>query len=205
MNEENSGHSKFQANAAHLWTPVPLHLNLRRWSGKKLVVKFGWHIAQRRILDPKFSCAGACSGSRDCPFTKGSDSHYTDILSFLQPAGLRKGVSVAKLLFPTSVPTPCMCFKTIPGLEGGKGFHCLICKGTKWISDTGGRVVWITSEGSLYFLAIEMGKSTYSNSVNLEAPEGGQYHTAWETASFSEFCAKRHISMNKGMWLSLTY
>lgn len=79
MNEENSGHSKFQANAAHLWTPVPLHLNLRRWSGKKLVLKFGWHIAQGRILDPKFSCADACSGSRDCPFTKGSDSHYTDI------------------------------------------------------------------------------------------------------------------------------
>lgn len=29
----------------------------------------------------------------------------------------------------------------------------------------------------MYFLAIKMGKSTYSNSVILEDPKGGQYHT----------------------------
>ena len=86
MNEENSGHSKFQANAAHLWTPVPLHLNLKRWSGKKLVLKFGWHIAQGRILDPKFSCAGACSGKQRLPFYQRLRFSLHRHLSFLRGA-----------------------------------------------------------------------------------------------------------------------
>ena len=124
-------HSKFQANAAHCWTLVPLHSDLRRWSRKKLVLRFGSQIAQRRSLDPKYSYASVCSVV-EINLVPRAELLTTNIQagSSLQPAGkiwgeVRLLREAWQILLTRSITTPpCICWETKPSRLGiqRKGF-----------------------------------------------------------------------------------
>lgn len=125
-------HSKFQANAAHCWTLVPLNPDLRRWSRKKLVLRFGSQIAQRRGLGPRYSYASICSVV-EINLVPRAEFLTTNIQagSSLQPAGKIWGVvhllrEAWQILLTRSITTaPCICWETKPSSRLGiqrKGF-----------------------------------------------------------------------------------
>ena len=124
-------HSKFQANAAHCWTLVPLHPDLRRWRRKKLVLRFGFQRAQRRGLDPKYSYASVCSVV-EINLVPRAECLTTNIQagSSLQPAGkiwgeVRLLREAWQILLTRSITTaPCICWETKPSRLGiqRKGF-----------------------------------------------------------------------------------
>lgn len=162
-NEENR-HSKLQANAAPCWTLGSLHLDLRRWSGKKPVLKFGSQIAQRRSLDPKYSCASVCFVVEINLVPRAEIlTTNTKAGGSLQPAGKIWGEVCLfrepwQILFTWSLTTPpSLCWETKPSrlVIRGKDFLfksrlCLVLSYVQSTLDLRYRrgVVWMTSKGS---------------------------------------------------------
>lgn len=147
---------KFQANAAHLWTPVPLCLDLGRWSGKKLGLRCGSQIAQGKSLDPRIF--RACSSSRGCPCFKGSKSHCIDIQACWVFWG--EVYLLSSFYLPQNYHTNLHMLwnktQVASNLEGGKGsipdLFCFVLSYMQWHKvDLRHRVIWITTQGCTFW------------------------------------------------------
>lgn len=205
-NEENlDTASSRHIYAAHCWTLVPLHLDLRRWSGKKLVLRFGSQIAQRRSLDPKYSCASVCSVV-EMNLVPRAEILTTNTRAggSLQPAGkIWREVHLLReawqILLTWSLTTPpSKCWETKPSrlVIRGKDFLfksilCLVLSSMQSTLDLRYKrgSGFYNFQRFLILSTIKMGISISSNSVILEAPEEAR-QCPWWTAFFTDLCSK---------------
>lgn len=162
-------------------------------------------IAQRRSLDPKYSCANVCSVV-EINLVPRAESLTTNTRAggSLQPAGKIWGMvrllrEAWQILFTWSLTTPpILCWETKPSrlVIRGKDFLfksrlCLVLSSMQSTLDLRYR------RGSglnnfqrfLILSTINMGISISSNSVILEAPEEAR-QCPWETALFTDLCSK---------------